>query len=919
MIRPLQEEVRSHLRSGVAITNLTQCVEELVLNSLDAGASTVTVRIDITNFKIQVSDNGSGIAFEDLKRVGERYSSSKCHVLKDLDRLIFYGFRGEALASVRKICDILEIVTRHKSSYQTYCKLFRNSQVLELAESRFPRTSPGTTVTVHNLFANLPVRRKSIVETVDFERVRHRIASIALIHPKTAFLLINDSTGANCLQTHVCKSPLSTFSQLFGNNRSKGLQQVKFEYKNFKVSGFISTDTHHSKSLQFIFVNGRLLLKTNIHKLVNGILGKSELLRKLPVPEIHVDSTSSEGYQFKAGSPLNTKITDRHGVFVLNIECLVTEYDICLEPAKTLIEFKDWDSVLYCAQRCVEDFLIRLNLISCCEQSPNSTRYRVDDENEGLERSCYPSLDAFEYRREIETSNMRKSLHSSTVFRQKKAETGNGGCQNKPSCDEELSVECHSGEKLKDSVNNKDTVGDGALCHGIGSAVLGHQSFSNNNLKSMSMNESLQTVEKSASSPDMKNVESSPSSCFSGTASKPSERYCNNQINDWTTCCSTYTASSSTVAASNSVKASGECSFELDRTSEDLVLAPLKINHCILSNSKASSCQSRENADSSSVPRNLLTPKAFSNKNISNNYFPENRRLCDSAVSFDKEKDSQAKNLDNLQEKSGSNQQSSVMRPGSTGASSKKVGESRAKVMSTFTSPCPITLQGVYARKRPQISKETSTLCCEVAKKNRRLITLQGNCKGRARYSRNPSRQSCDIQDGKSCAHSVACGDQILQELVDNDCSSRSSTTSCSDVVTGPHVCNHPENSLDSTKGNRGINKSNSSLGVTVPHEDTCDLAASFASNQQESGDSINRVCLSSLNIKQNQPAKGNIASFAVLANSDDQERVMDNWLEKESVDVTKETFGVQSSQCVASPESKLEPSLVAGKTAFVV
>ena len=908
MIRPLQEEVRSYLRSGVAITNLTQCVEELVLNSLDAGASTVTVRIDIPNFKIQVSDNGSGIAFEDLKRVGERYSSSKCHVLKDLDHLNFYGFRGEALASVRKICDILEIVTRHRSSYQTYCKLFRNAQVLELAESKFPRTSPGTTVTVHNIFANLPVRRKSILETVDFERIRHRIASIALIHPKTAFLLINDSTGAKCLQTHVCKSPLSTFSQLFGNNRSKGLQQVQFEYKNFKVSGFISTDTHHSKSLQFIFVNGRLLLKTKIHKLVNNILGKSELLRKLPVPEI--DSTRSEEYHFRATSPPNMKTVDKHGIFVLNIECLVTEYDICLEPAKTLIEFKDWDNVLYCVQKCVEDFLIRHNLISNSEQSPNSTKFSGDDENEGfMEGSCHPSLDAFEYRREIETSNMKKSLHSSTVFRSKKAETGNSRCQNKTSCDEELSILCHSDKKLKDSVN-KGTVEGGTLCHGIGSVVPGHQSCSNKCSNSISKDESLQFVEKSASSSDNKNVESSTSSCYGEIGSKPLERSYRKHVNDWTTCFNT--ASRTTVTASNSVKASRECSCEVDSTSEGLVLAPSKINHWILSDSKDSSYHSRENADGS-VAKNLLIPKAFSNENISNNSFPEKRRVHDSAVSFDKEKDLLAQNLDNLQEKSGSSRQSFLARPGNTGASSKKCNESVAKVVSTFTSPCPIMLQRVCARKRPQIFKETSAACCEVTKKNRRLITLQRNCKGRARYNRNLSRQSCDVQDGKSSAHSVACSDQILQELADNNCSSKSLTTSDSDFVAGAPVCNHPDNSLDSTKGKSGIDNSDSSLEVTASYGDACDLVASFSGNQQEASDSIHQECLSGLNNKQNQPAKGNI----VLSKSDEQGRVLNKWLERESVAVMKETFGVQSSQCVASPESKLKPCLVAGKTAF--
>ena len=395
MIRPLQEEVRSRLRSGVAITNFTQCVEELVLNSLDAEATCITVRIDIPNFKIQVCDNGIGITHGDLRFVGERYSSSKCHVLEDLEQLSFHGFRGEALASIREICDVLEISTRHRSSHQTYCKLFRTSQVLELKESRFPRTIRGTSVTVHGLFSNLPVRRKAIMETLDFDRVRHRIASIALINPKTAFTLINDSSGVKCLRTHDCKSVVSAFSQLFGNQRSKHLQQVQFEQDNFKVSGFISTDTHHSKSLQFLYINRRLILKTRLHKLVNSILAKSEHLKRLPLPE-EKDTVRSENHQSKTTSPQNTKIFEKHGIFVLNIDCLVTEYDVCLEPAKTLIEFQNWDKVLSCVEKCIEEFLVEQNLLSNLEDSATSDVSESNEDGPVMKTSRYANLEAFE-------------------------------------------------------------------------------------------------------------------------------------------------------------------------------------------------------------------------------------------------------------------------------------------------------------------------------------------------------------------------------------------------------------------------------------------------------------------------------------------------------------------------------------------
>uniref|UniRef100_A0AAR2K803 Histidine kinase/HSP90-like ATPase domain-containing protein n=1 Tax=Pygocentrus nattereri TaxID=42514 RepID=A0AAR2K803_PYGNA len=100
MIKTLSKEVQAKLRSGIAIFSLQQCVEELVLNSIDAGATCVAVKIDIEACKVQVIDNGSGMGREDMEKVGMRYCTSKCGSLEDLDNLRFYGFRGEAIASI---------------------------------------------------------------------------------------------------------------------------------------------------------------------------------------------------------------------------------------------------------------------------------------------------------------------------------------------------------------------------------------------------------------------------------------------------------------------------------------------------------------------------------------------------------------------------------------------------------------------------------------------------------------------------------------------------------------------------------------------------------------------------------------------------------------------------------------------------
>ena len=860
MIRPLQEEVRSHLRSGIAITNLTQCVEELVLNSLDAEASCITVRIDIPNFKIQVSDNGNGIALGDLKSVGERYSSSKCHVLEDLQRLSFYGFRGEALASLREMCDVLEIVTRHRSSYHTYCKIFRNSQVLELTESRFPRTSAGASVTIHGIFSNLPVRRKAISEILDFERVRHRIASIALIHPKTSFLLINDSTGSKCLQTHVCKSVVSTFSQLFGKQRSKNLQPVTFEHKNFKVSGVISTDTHHSKSLQFLFVNGHLLLKTRIHKLINNILGKSELLRKLPWVEVKESIRSeefrSEGYQSKATSPQLGKIADKCGIFVLNMECLVTEFDICLEPAKTLIEFQDWDKVLYCTKRCIEEFLIKNNLVLNFDDSANSTESGTNDDGFHLGDSWGPTnLEAFEYKREIETSNVKKSLHSSTVFRSKKAETRKcvsqeetSGCTQKGLSDFLLSnrkvnhINHDAKAPSNDFVISGDLIASGS--------------------ESVSRAEVSDTVTA--------NVDKHFSFCTNKDAKHLNEFAKQVACNDETACCVTHAS----ITKSVTVK---EAQNETDDicTTADLVCTLSDVsNHCVLSDVEhISSHHSGVNGVGHHATTLLNDPsdKTGDGRVRTSNAFT--RTTCNevsgSSVSVDKP--------DGLPVKSNGSGSVRLCKPKrflslpsrnhdpepsvalKRKTETAKINKARTFTMPAFTSPFPIMLKGQYTRKRHQSSKETSVAELALPSKNRRLITLQGSCQRNGRYGRNNAGQLLgNVKDGESKACGTNCSHNTHKPEDTCNCNSKPLTTSDDITVNQTVTCTLSDTAICNSEVNCDVSSSGSCMAI----EKTFETYHSYDLTQLCLGDSVGQMRATRLKIENKSCEEHDSLSF---------------------------------------------------------
>ncbi|XP_073795108.1 DNA mismatch repair protein Mlh3 isoform X8 [Danio rerio] len=355
MIKSLPINVQAQLRSGVAIFSLQQCVEELILNSIDAGATCVAVKIDIEACKLQVIDNGSGMCLEDMEKVGLRYNTSKCSSLEDLDNLHFYGFRGEAISSIVSLAEMVEISSRTKQSVKTYVKSFNETNALEVFEAQTVRPSAGTTVSVYNLFHNMPVRRKRMDPVLETERIRQRVEAISLMHPSVSFTVKKENSAHMMVQLSKTSSTYYRFVQIHGLNRAQKLGEVNYEHEQFQITGHIGREGHYNNSLQFLFVNERLLLKTRIHKTLNCLLKR--------VSGAARQNNSPTSYPVTS-SPKQKGGYDLHGIYVINIKCHYSEYDICLEPAKSLIEFKDWDNVLICIEEGVKAFLTKENLVS---------------------------------------------------------------------------------------------------------------------------------------------------------------------------------------------------------------------------------------------------------------------------------------------------------------------------------------------------------------------------------------------------------------------------------------------------------------------------------------------------------------------------------------------------------------------------
>ncbi|GAQ85943.1 hypothetical protein KFL_002620095 [Klebsormidium nitens] len=264
----LPQEVHNQLRSSIVVTNLGQLVEELVCNSIDAGAQKIQVFFDPTTFRIQVLDDGHGISRDDLSVLGVGHATSK---LKDLagpeSSPLTLGFRGEALSSIAQ-CASLTIVTKTRGA-QAFRKVIKGGKCLslELSSPSGEATKPigiGTAVDVQDLFFNQPVKRKQLLSrsSKELEDLRERVLRLAFVHTEVVFEIINTVSQQRLLSTPRVRSPTELVECLFGFEAASGLQPVHHVADRVVLWGCITKkDSGQTvKGLQYLCILSRRIL-----------------------------------------------------------------------------------------------------------------------------------------------------------------------------------------------------------------------------------------------------------------------------------------------------------------------------------------------------------------------------------------------------------------------------------------------------------------------------------------------------------------------------------------------------------------------------------------------------------------------------------------------------------------------------------
>ncbi len=323
------------IAAGEVIERPASVIKEMVENSIDAGANNITVEIKNGGISfIKVTDNGKGIAQDDLEIAFERHATSKIRTADDLDVVTSMGFRGEALASIAAIANV-ELVSKTEEQQVGYKVVVEAGDILSKEEIGCQK---GTSITVRNLFFNTPVRykflKKDYTESGYIEDV---ITRIALVNPNIAIKLIN--TGKTVIQTNGNGDIKSVIYSIYGKDVATGGMPVEYAYDDIQVSGVIGKPeiARSNRSNQLFFVNKRYI--------------KDKTL-----------SAATE-QAYKGLIPIG-----KFGFVVLNITMNPAKVDVNVHPAKLEVRFEDESKIFQSIYHAIKDTLLKGELVASTEK-----------------------------------------------------------------------------------------------------------------------------------------------------------------------------------------------------------------------------------------------------------------------------------------------------------------------------------------------------------------------------------------------------------------------------------------------------------------------------------------------------------------------------------------------------------------------
>lgn len=312
------------IAAGEVVERPSSAVKELVENSIDSGATAITVEIKNGGSSfIRVSDNGSGIERDDIRNAFVRHATSKIKTSDDLDAIMTLGFRGEALASVAAVAKVELLTKTSDEPIGTKYEIHGGEEVYFDDAG----ASQGTTIIVRDLFYNTPARQKFLKKDIsESNAVAGVLERMALSHPEISFRFIKD--GRQAMLTPGDGLLKSAVYSVLGKDFASTLLPADYTLNGVHVSGFVTKPeiSRKNANMQYFFLNGRFI-KT---KTGAGAL--------------------KQAYK-------NEIMSDRCPGCVLNIEMPFSEADVNVHPAKIEVRFSDESRVFHAVYYAVKSAL----------------------------------------------------------------------------------------------------------------------------------------------------------------------------------------------------------------------------------------------------------------------------------------------------------------------------------------------------------------------------------------------------------------------------------------------------------------------------------------------------------------------------------------------------------------------------------
>ncbi|MBQ3774461.1 MAG: DNA mismatch repair endonuclease MutL, partial [Pseudobutyrivibrio sp.] len=307
-INLLSQETIDKIAAGEVVERPASVAKELIENSIDAGATAISVEIKGGGIEyLRITDNGSGIEKDQIQIAFLRHSTSKIADASDLASVRSLGFRGEALSSISAVSKV-ELITKTKDSLLGASYIIEGAKEISLTDIGAPN---GTTFIVRQLFFNTPARKKFLKsESTEGSYVFDVVEHLALSHPEISFkFLLN---GKEKLMTSGNGSLSDTIYQIYGRQIASNVLDIDYEDDKVRLSGFIgqSVIARGNRAFEHFFVNNRYI-KSN-----------------------HLSKACEEGYYgFLMGH--------QYPFFVINIDFDADVVDVNVHPTKQEVRFED--------------------------------------------------------------------------------------------------------------------------------------------------------------------------------------------------------------------------------------------------------------------------------------------------------------------------------------------------------------------------------------------------------------------------------------------------------------------------------------------------------------------------------------------------------------------------------------------------